>query len=450
MSKKNLKCKKYFVDGMHCASCEILVEKKILKDKNVTSVDASLKDDTVTIYYKKGKTPNLTAINKALKDDGYKVQTKEIVDDSGESLFDRALYIFMVVFLVLFVFFIIEKLNLGRYASVDGNSAVVAFLILGLVAGTSSCAALIGGLLLSLNKRWNNQNLKSDSKYNSQILFHLGRIASFFVLGGVLGSIGKAFAFTGTTTTAFLVIATSIIMVVLALQMLGVKQTQKLRFAIPKSVFEKIFSKTKSKTLSAKEPLIVGMGTFFLPCGFTLMAQTAALTTGSFLRGAIVMSAFAIGTVPTLLAIGVSGQKASKHSDRSLIKAVAIIVIFFALYSINSQLNVLGWTSLSDIKLGSTKQANVQPEGNQTINIIASGFDYIPQGPTTINAGKAQLIVDNQGIQGCGSFMAARGLFDGYVALQKGVNKIDLDAKPGTYKLTCTMGMVKPVLIKVI
>lgn len=450
MSKKDLKCKKYYVDGMHCASCEILVEKNLLKDKNVVSVDASLKDDTVSIYYKKGKLPNISAINKRIKKDGYFIDDEEIMHKDEETTFEKAMYIFTLTFAILFVFFVVEKLNLGRYVSVDGKSAVIAFLILGLVAGTSSCAALIGGLLLSLNKRWTLNKKKSGATHNSQILFHLGRVFSFFAFGGLLGAVGAAFTFNNVTITSILVIFASLIMLFLALQMLGVKQTKKLRFSIPKSVFNKIFSRASGDSFSSKEPLLIGAATFFLPCGFTLMAQTAALTTGSFLRGAIVMTAFAVGTIPTLAAIGVSGEKATKHRDGNLIKVIGLTVIFFALYSINSQLNVLGLPSANDIKLSGTRTAQVEIAPNQTINVVASGFDYIPQSSTTLKSGPGKIVIDNQGIQGCGAFVAARGLFDGYVALAKGKNVIEINASPGTYKLTCTMGMVKPVIITVI
>ncbi|NCP77121.1 sulfite exporter TauE/SafE family protein [bacterium] len=41
-----------------------------------------------------------------------------------------------------------------------------------------------------------------------------------------------------------------------------------------------------------------GALTFFLPCGFTLAMQAYAITTGSFITGALTMMAFALGTAP--------------------------------------------------------------------------------------------------------------------------------------------------------
>lgn len=445
---KELKSKKYYIDGMHCAACEILIEDMIIKNNNVSSVDASLKNNSVCIYYKPGKKPNIAEINAKIAEHGYSINEKISVSENEESVFIRGLYIFTVTFLVLFAFFIIEKLSIGKYISVDGKSAIFAFLLLGFIAGTSSCAALIGGLLLSLNKRWGMNN--TSIKNNSQILFHLGRIVSFFILGGLLGLFGSLITFNNTSITSALVITTSIVMIILALQMLGIRQTNKLRFAIPKSIFNKIFARVNRSKMSPKEPFLVGAATFFLPCGFTLMAQTAAIATGSFLRGSMVMLAFAIGTLPALAFIGFSGNKAVNDRDGNLIKVAGLVVIFFALYSINSQLNVLGFKSASDV-LSKKNSGQVSETANmQTINIVAKDFSYVPVSSTTIKSGKGKIIIDNQGIEGCGAFAAARGLFDGYVALKSGMNEIEIIATPGTYKLTCTMGMVKPVIITVI
>jgi hypothetical protein len=60
-----------------------------------------------------------------------------------------------------------------------------------------------------------------------------------------------------------------------------------------------------------------------------------------------------------------------------------------------------------------------------------------------------QLLVENQGVLGCGQYMAARGLFDGWIDLKPGSNSIQFTPKKGTYKLTCTMGMVPPIIITV-
>src|SRR5690606_30159690 len=93
------------------------------------------------------------------------------------------------------------------------------------------------------------------------------------------------------------------------------------------------------------------------------------------------------------------------------------------------------------------QQIAVAPGEEQQVNIIAEGFEYRPTGPTVFAAGvPTKLVVDNKGVLGCAAYMASRGLISSFVQLQNGVNAIDLGApRKGTYKLTCSMGMVAPI-----
>jgi sulfite exporter TauE/SafE len=355
---------------------------------------------------------------------------------------------------------VVDKLQLAKYINLNGGFSLGAYFTLGIVAGISSCAALVGGMLLSMSKQWNDMYMGQSQKQKGtpHIMFHIGRIISFAILGGVLGLIGKSITFNNTVISAIFVIVISIVMFILALQMLEVEWAQKLRISMPKSVTKNIADENK---FSGKfMPFIMGAVTFFIPCGFTLIAQGIALTSGSFLLGFLVMLFFALGTFIPLLGISISGLKMNdKPKSTALFNQVSgILIIFFVAYNINAQLNVLGLPSLNDVKFQprqvQTTEETVKPDSNgtQTLNITAKGFEYIPTSSTTLKAGvKTTLVVDNQGIQGCGVYMAGRGLFDGYIDLVKsGENSITFTPKKGTYKITCSMGMVPPITITVI
>lgn len=471
--KNNVKSTTLFVEGMHCSSCEILIEKKLLKQKGIESVDASLKGNRVDLNYIGEKKPEIDELNNSFEKFGYRFSYKKfkfketplfsikngalLVNSNKLSSKIKTLAIFASLLVAFFVF---EKLQFGRFVAVDSNSSLPAFFLLGLVAGLSSCAALIGGLLLSMTKQWNELYIDSESKTEKatpHIMFHVGRIISFGILGGVLGFIGQAISLNNATVFAFLTIVVSVIMFILALQMQGVSWAQKFKFSAPKSLTRYVAD--ESNFQGKYMPLGIGALTFFLPCGFTLIAQTIALASGSFIQGAMIMMFFALGTFPTLLAISYSGLIFNTRPNLTarFNQVAGLLIVFFVIYNINSQLNVMNLPSLSDIL---TKRDDViaveipttNAQGEQTLNLIAKGFEYIPTGPTTIKSGlSTTLVVDNQGIQGCGAFMAANGLFDNFVALEPGVNNIEI-GKPekGTYKLTCSMGMVRPVTITVI
>ncbi len=460
-----------YVQGMHCASCELLIEKYIIAQKGVTSVEASLQDSKVDIYYEGKEELDIPLLNKEFEKMGYTFSKKK--KDTKESplfhLEDGALTvnseklgkvfkIGLILAVVITIFIVVDKLQLAKYININGGFTLGAYFTLGIVAGISSCAALVGGMLLSMSKQWNDMYIGQSQKQKSipHTMFHVGRIVSFALFGGVLGLIGKSVTFNNPTLSAIFIILISIGMFILALQMLEVKWAQKLRFAMPKSFTKSISNENKFS--GRFMPFTMGAVTFFIPCGFTLIAQGIALTSGSFLLGSLVMLFFALGTFIPLLGISISGIKMNeKPKSTALFNQIAgILIIFFVFYNINAQFNVLGLPSLNDIKV-QPKQVQQEetkkpdPNGEQTLNLTAKGFQYIPTGATTLKAGvKATLVVDNQGIQGCGASMSGRGLFDGYISLKPGQNIITFTPKKGTYKITCSMGMVSPVTITVL
>lgn len=464
-----------FIDGMHCASCEVLIERKLLKQDGIESVDVSLKGQKVQVNFIGDSKPNVKILNKEFSELGYEFSDKKfkkkdtpvISIKNGSFVFNTKkigyyFKVFTVFISLIIAFFIFEDLQLGQHVRVDSSSTLPAFFTLGIVAGLSSCAALVGGLLLSMTKQWNELYIDEETKFQKSkphIMFHLGRIISFGVLGGLLGLVGETISLDNIYVFGAITIIVSIVMFMLALQMLGVGWAQSFKFAAPKSVTR--FAADEQNFKGQFMPFLIGALTFLLPCGFTLIAQTLALTSGSVVQGSLIMLFFALGTLPTLLAISYSGLafNSKPHLTAKFNIIAGLVVVFFAIYNINGQLNVLGYPSLSDISFSSSSTNDsgeslvaVDPTGEQTLNFIAKGFEYIPQGSTTIKAGvPTKLVVDNQGIQGCGAFMASRGLINNYVSLKKGINTIDLGSpKKGTYKLTCSMGMVPPVTIKVI
>lgn len=464
MLKKEKRDKKVFtktlyISGMHCASCEILIEKKLLEQKGIDAVDVSLKDSSVTFAGKRSVHLTPDYLNNLFTELGYTFCSDKNYQKNSVSKKEKIrnyLIAVIVVLLVLIFFVSLDNSFLAKYSSVDKNSSLLAFMILGFVASISSCAALIGGLLLSLTKKWNESYFdKSLSiRLKSHIQFHIGRIVAYMLGGAILGMIGDVLSFDNLTFFSTVILIVSLIMLVVSLQMIGFSWAQKFRFALPKSIIGK-FNSQKTKA-----PFVIGFGTFFLPCGFTLIAQGIALTTGSLFYGMLVMGAFALGTLPMLFAISfgsVSMNRKPHLAARFNVVAGALIFIF-AVYNINGQLNVLGLPSFSDLNKNKVKSDEVAGvcdvsedcEEEQIIKFIADEFEYKPVGSTTLKAGiPTKLIVDNQGIVGCGAQMAARGLFKGVVSLKSGENVVEFTPKKGVYKLTCSMGMVPPVTIRV-
>jgi len=90
-------------------------------------------------------------------------------------------------------------------------------------------------------------------------------------------------------------------------------------------------------------PLLVGIGTFVLPCGFTQSMQLYALTTGSFMHGALTMFVFALGTFPVLALLSFGSLNVAHKPWKGIFfKTAGIIVIVLALLNLANALATAG------------------------------------------------------------------------------------------------------------
>jgi sulfite exporter TauE/SafE len=90
-------------------------------------------------------------------------------------------------------------------------------------------------------------------------------------------------------------------------------------------------------------PLVLGMATFFLPCGFTQSMQMYALKTGSFLTGGLTMLVFALGTLPVLGLISFGSFTILKGRHAGVFfKAAGVVVIAFGFLNLMNSLAAAG------------------------------------------------------------------------------------------------------------
>jgi sulfite exporter TauE/SafE/copper chaperone CopZ len=335
----------YRVSGMHCPSCEILIEKKLLDFPNIKSVDASTGKGEVVVEYD-GDKPSLNELNTVFGKDNYKFyENNDIhIEKKPKEGLNTTYLGFAISIVIVMGFFLLGKMGISGLLSINSTSSVFSFFGFGILAGLSSCAALVGGIVLSMSKQWQELYATEKStykKFQPHLLFNMGRIVSYTMLGALLGVIGSGLRIS-LALTSFLLFVVSILMIFLGLQMLGVEKLRKFQISMPKFITRNIANENNFK--GKYMPFIMGALTFFLPCGFTITAQTIALLSSSALQGALIMGFFALGTAPMLLFISFSSVKFFEKPNLSLTfsKVAGFLVIFFAFYNIYNQLNVLG------------------------------------------------------------------------------------------------------------
>jgi sulfite exporter TauE/SafE/copper chaperone CopZ len=326
----------FHITGTHCASCKILIEDILGEQELIKNVQVNLKKETVEIDTDSEQSPEELAelLTSKIRLNGYVLSVeKNSQENTSDDVIWKAIPIGLA-FLILF--FILQKsgiLNLG----IGGKTTPATSFIIGLIASVSSCLAIVGGLVLSLSVKI-SQDEVSDTK--TFLLFHAGRLVSFALLGGVLGLIGNAIGI-NFTFTAILGIVASIVMLFLGLNLVGVFAKNK--FTLHSGIFQKassVFRKIEHKTFT---PLIIGFGTFFLPCGFTQSMQVVAISSGSFISGFLIMFAFALGTLPMLafLSFGSASFSHSKHAPL-FFKSAGVVVIGLGIFALLAGLAGLG------------------------------------------------------------------------------------------------------------
>lgn len=447
----------YSVKGMHCASCEIIIEKKLLELKGIKSVEAKTSKGEVLIEYD-GELPKAEQLDEIFKKENYSFSAikKNEAQPEKKSFFGSII----IAILIIAGFLYINKMGVSGLINLNSSSSLPAFFALGILAGFSSCAALVGGLVLSMSKQWleiYSDKTSTFQKIQPHLIFNAGRIISYGLLGAALGLIGSkiqiSFQF-----TSLLIFAVSFLMIAMAFQMLGFKYFQKFQFTLPKSITRYI---SNEKNFQGKYmPFSMGALTFFLPCGFTITAQGLALLSGNMIAGGLIMAVFALGTAPALLLIGLSSVKFSGNPHLSLqfSRIAGILILFFAFFNLNNQLNVMGVSNFTDL-ISNTGAQNYQkqinekdfPEiidGKQVIKMNASASGYSPNSFKVKVGVPVRWEITDTGTSGCTNAVISKSLFPDSINLTPGKTSIKefTPTTAGKYKFSCWMGMVSGII----
>lgn len=329
----------FHVHGMHCNACVLMIESELEAIHDVTHVEVSLADHTATVIGDFGdKTSEQIAdeLSIPLTVHGYRFSVEKQNKEKKWADFKVAIPV-ALAFVVVFI--LLQKMGIVNLVGGGTVTYGTAFVV-GVVASLSTCMAVVGGLLLSMSATF----AKEGDRIRPQLMFHTGRIVSFFILGGVIGMFGSVFTLS-TTATFILSVLIGIVMLILGINLLDLFHfTRKLQPAMPKFIARHAHG--VSQFTHTFTPFLVGVATFFLPCGFTQSMQLYTLSTGSFLAGGLTMLAFALGTLPVLALISFSSFSIQNNSKSGVFfKSAGLIVIMFALFNIINSLVVIGLIS---------------------------------------------------------------------------------------------------------
>jgi uncharacterized protein len=177
--------------------------------------------------------------------------------------------------------------------------------IVGLV-GSAHCAGMCGPIALALP-------LKSENwvtRVGSGLVYNIGRILTYMVLGAIFGLVGKGLHMAGFQLWASVVIG--ILMIALVVVPLIFK-----KMPSPNNVFESYSARlmTGFKNMFRKGTVAslfgIGLLNGILPCGLVYVAVAGAINTGDVVSAMLYMALFGTGTIPVMLAVSLAGSMIS-------------------------------------------------------------------------------------------------------------------------------------------
>ncbi len=313
------------IQGMHCASCELVIADAVREYRPDLLPEVSLARKTLTIEIEsEGEVEQVEdRLRSILADVGYKI-------GNGARSSSDLVGSFLLAVIVLGLFAVLQRTGVFGGISLNEINYLTAFVV-GVIASFSTCLVVVGGFVLALSAEASTIGVKT----RSIALFHFSRLASFTVFGGLLGLISKSIQLSATGATVMQIVV-AIVLLLLGLNLLSVT-TKMIRFPIKiKQAFD-----GSRLAVGTFAPIAVGAITFFLPCGFTQSMQVYTLTTGSFVAGALTMLAFALGTLPVLLVLSYGGYRLVQSKRKEFYyQTIGFVVIGFALFTLISALRL--------------------------------------------------------------------------------------------------------------
>ena len=213
-----------------------------------------------------------------------------------------------------------------------------AFLV-GLLGGVhcvGMCGGIVGALTFGLAEE-KRDRISSLMPY--QLAYNLGRITSYVIAGAIMGALGLLivqFMPVYYAQRALMAVA-GLFMVLMGLYLAGwwmlLSRLERAGGAIWRRM--EPFGRRLLPVRTPIQALGVGLIWGWIPCGLVYSMLVTAVSSGSALKGAGLMLAFALGTLPNLLIIGAMAGAAARLSRSGALRQVAGgTVILLGLYTL--------------------------------------------------------------------------------------------------------------------
>jgi uncharacterized protein len=206
--------------------------------------------------------------------------------------------------------------------------------ILGLTSSLH-CVGMCGPIALALPGR----GKAMAQILPGRMLYHLGRVTTYVMLGALVGLFGEGFSLAGYQQG--LSVALGVLLLILAL---GTASVESRFLSIP--AINRLMGRLKMgmgrllKRDSAPSLYNLGILNGFLPCGFVYLGLAGALATGEAWQSMLYMGLFGLGTWPAMVTVSLAGPFLSDRLRRLARPIMLGVTLIFATLLILRGLNL--------------------------------------------------------------------------------------------------------------
>lgn len=349
----------FHVTGMHCVHCEEAVARALAPLPGLTQVRVSYRRGTVSALWDEALVSR-EEIRQALQKADYDLAPERAPRRMGAAL--RALLLLLAA---LALYGAAHGLGLSRYLNAfplaKAGMGYGALFLLGVMTSLH-CVAMCGGIGMAQSA---SAARGGRSIARANLLYNLGRVASYTLTGGLVGALGTVLSLSDGMKAAVQIVA-AVFMIVMAFNLLGeFSLLRRLTPSLPKGLYARFSGKSSSS-------LALGLMNGLMPCGPLQAMQLYALSTGSAAQGALSMLLFSLGTVPLMLLVGLIAGRMRRSAAGLLRMASALLVFVMGLNMLAQGLALSGVA----VSLPAPESRASAADGRQPRRLYAGGARY--------------------------------------------------------------------------
>ena len=220
------------------------------------------------------------------------------------------------------------------------DTGFLALFLVGLLGGTH-CVGMCGGIVSALS-------MGGQAGWGLHLAYNAGRILSYAVAGAIAGALGAAsLGLAGQVPVRMvLYFFANLMLVALGLYLIGLSGALALTERAGQALWRRVQPLTRRflPVRGAAQAFPLGVLWGWLPCGLVYSALASTLTAGSAGRGAAMMLAFGLGTLPNLLLAGLLLARLNGIVKRPVVRTVSgLLVLGFGIYGFIGLMRLSGW-----------------------------------------------------------------------------------------------------------